>query len=121
VTDDKRPDPESLLPLAPAAFHILMALADEDRHGYAVMEHVSARTHGAVRLSPGTLYRTIQRLLEQELILETRERPAPEDDDERRRYYRLTSYGRSAARAEARRLAGLVRLAQASGVAPRTA
>ena len=120
-SEHKRPDPESLLPLAPAAFHILMALAEDDRHGYAIMEHVSARTRRAVRLSPGTLYRTIQRLLEQGLILETRERPAPEDDDERRRYYRLTPYGRAAARAEARRLAGLVRLAQASGVAPQKA
>ena len=98
-----------------------MALAEEDRHGYAIMELVAERTRGAVRLSPGTLYRTIQRLLEQGLIVETRERPSPEDDDERRRYYRLTSYGRAVARAEARRLAGLVRLAQASGVAPRTA
>ncbi len=119
--DDLRPGVDSLLPLAPAAFHILMALAEEDRHGYAIMELVAERTRGAVRLSPGTLYRTIQRLLEQGLILETRDRPAPEDDDERRRYYRLTSYGRAAARAEARRLAGLLRLAQASGVAPQKA
>ena len=119
--DDPRPRAESLLPLAPAAFHILVALAEEDRHGYAIMELVAERTRGTVKLSPGTLYRTIQRLLEQGLILETRDRPAPEDDDERRRYYRLTAYGKAVARAEARRLAGLVRLAQASGVAPQRA
>ena len=122
MTDERerRPDPESLLPLPPAAFHILMALADEDRHGYAIMEFVAERTRGSVRLSPGTLYRTIQRLLEQGLIreVESRERPAPENDDERRRYYRLTAFGGAAARAEARRLAGLVRLARASGLAP---
>jgi DNA-binding PadR family transcriptional regulator len=98
-----------------------MALAEEDRHGYAIMDRVAERTRGAVRLSPGTLYRTIQRLLEQGLILETRERPAPEEDDERRRYYRLTPFGAAAARAEARRLAGLLRLARASGLAPQKA
>jgi DNA-binding PadR family transcriptional regulator len=119
--DDSRPGADSLLPLAPAAFHILLVLAEEERHGYAIMELVAERTRGAVKLSPGTLYRTIQRLLEQGLIVEPRERPSPSDDDERRRYYRLTAYGRAVARAEARRLAGLVRLAQASGVAPRTA
>jgi DNA-binding PadR family transcriptional regulator len=121
--DDPRPGAESLLPLAPAAFHILVALAEEDLHGYAIMELVAERTRGAVKLSPGTLYRTIQRLLEQGLIreIETRERPSPQEDDERRRYYRLTVYGKAVARAEARRLAGLVRLAQASGLAPQKA
>ena len=119
--DDPRPGADALLPLAPAAFHILVALAEEDRHGYAIMELVAERTRGAVKLSSGTLYRTIQRLLEQGLIIEPRERPSPSDDDERRRYYRLTAYGRAVARAEARRLAGLVRLAQASGVAPQKA
>ncbi len=116
--DRDRPGPESLLPLPPAAFHILLSLAEEDRHGYAIMEIVAERTHGEVKLSPGTLYRTIQRMLEQGLIVETRERPSPEEDDERRRYYRLTPFGGAVARAEARRLAGLVRLARASGFAP---
>jgi len=115
---DTRDGPESLLPLPPAVFHILLALSEEDRHGYAIMEHVAARTNGEVRLSPGTLYRSIQRMLEQGLLVETRERPAPELDDERRRYYRLTPLGADTARAEARRLAGLVRLARASGFAP---
>jgi DNA-binding PadR family transcriptional regulator len=118
---DVRLDPGSLLPLPPATFHILLALAEGDRHGYAIMEQVRDRTHGEVRLSPGTLYRSIQRMLEQGLVEETRDRPAPEEDDERRRYYRLTPFGEAAARAEARRLAGLVRLARASGLAPQKA
>jgi len=110
---------ESLLPLPQAAFHILMALAEEDRHGYAILQEVARRSGGDVSLGPGTLYRSIQRMLEQGLIVETRERPAPEEDDERRRYYRITSFGKSVARAEARRLAGLVRLARASGFSPK--
>ncbi|MGH7581354.1 MAG: PadR family transcriptional regulator [Gemmatimonadales bacterium] len=113
------PDPiDALLPLPPAAFHILVALADEDRHGYAIIQEVAARTSGEVTLSAGTLYRTIQRLLEQGLILETRERPAPQLDDQRRRYYRITPRGRATARAEARRLEQLVNLARAHGIAP---
>src|SRR5467141_3150327 len=114
-----RADVEALLPLPLATFHILVALAHEDRHGYAIMLDVEKRTDGELRLSAGTLYRSIQRMLEQGLIEETRERPAPELDDERRRYYRITPLGKAAARAEARRLAGLVRLARASGFAPK--
>ncbi len=109
---------DDLLPLPPATFHILMALAEEDRHGYAIIQDVSRRTRGEVTIGAGTLYRSIQRMLEQGLIVETRERPAPELDDERRRYYRITRLGTDVARAEARRLAGLVRLARASGFAP---
>ena len=112
------PDPASLLPLPPATFHILMALAEDDRHGYAIIQDVAARTGGELNLSAGTLYRSIQRMLEQGLILETRERPTPELDDERRRYYRITPFGEMVARAEARRLTQLVRLARASGFAP---
>jgi DNA-binding PadR family transcriptional regulator len=111
-------DPSVLLPLPPAAFHILMALADGDRHGYAIIQDVATRTGGELRLSAGTLYRSIQRMLEQGLIVETRERPEPDEDDERRRYYRITSFGEAAARAEARRLAQLVKLARQSGFAP---
>ncbi|HEY6928878.1 MAG TPA: PadR family transcriptional regulator [Thermoanaerobaculia bacterium] len=112
-------EPSSLLPLPPATFHILIAIAEEDRHGYAIIQEVAARTRGEVRLGAGTLYRSIQRMLEQGLIIEVRERPAPEQDDERRRYYRITEFGRDVAKAEARRLAQLVRLARASGfVAP---
>jgi len=117
--DNAPPAPESLLPLPEAALYILMSLSDEDRHGYAVIQDVAARTRGEVRLSPGTLYRSIQRMLEQGLIVEKLERPAPEEDDERRGYYRITPLGTAVARAEARRLAELVRLARASGLAPR--
>ncbi len=116
---DQKPD--ALLPLPSATFHILMALADEDRHGYAILQEVAARTGGQMNLGAGTLYRSIQRMLEQGLVAEVRERPAPELDDERRRYYRITPLGRSVARAEARRLTELVRLARASGFVPRRA
>ncbi len=109
---------DALLPLPPATFHILVALADEDRHGYAIMQEVTARTGGELKLSAGTLYRSIQRMLEQGLIAEISARPAPELDDERRRYYRITSFGRSVAKAEARRLAQMLKLARASGFAP---
>ncbi|SRR5579871_19330 len=109
--------PDSLLPLQPATFHILMALAYEDRHGYAIIQDVAARTAGEIKLSAGTLYRSVQRMLEQGLIVETRERPAPEHDDERRRYYRITPFGEEVARAEAKRLAQLVKMARASGFA----
>ena len=115
------PRPESLLPLQVATFHILLALAVEDRHGYGIIQDVSARTHGQVKLSAGTLYRSIQRMLELDLVAELQERPAPEEDDERRRYYRITDFGAAVARAEARRLAELVRLASASGFAPEQA
>jgi DNA-binding PadR family transcriptional regulator len=110
------PDPASLLPLPSATFHILMAVADEDRHGYAIIQDVAARTNGELKLSAGTLYRSIQRMLEQGLLVETRERP--EEDDERRRYYRITTFGEAVARAEARRLTQLVKLARESGFAP---
>jgi len=110
--------PESLLPLPSATFHILVALADEEQHGYAIMQDVAARTGGELKLSAGTLYRSIQRMLEQGLIEERRERPAPELDDERRRYYHLTAFGRSVARAEARRLAHMLKLARSKGLAP---
>ena len=111
-------DVDALLPLPPATFHILVALADEDRHGYAIIQEVAARTGGEVQIGAGTLYRSIQRMLEQGLIVEKRQRPAPELDDERRRYYRLTPVGRAVARAEARRLAQMVRIARASGIVP---
>lgn len=111
----------ALLPLPPAALHILLALADEDRHGYAILQEVAARTDGAVRMSAGTLYRSIQRMVEQGLIEECDARPAPADDDERRRYYRITPFGLEVTRAETERLMSLVRLARAHGVLPRKA
>jgi DNA-binding PadR family transcriptional regulator len=104
--------------LPPATFHILLALAADDLHGYAIIQEVELRTGGDLKLSAGTLYRSIQRMLEQGLILETRDRPAPEDDDERRRYYRITPQGLAAATEETRRLAQLVRMARAKGLAP---
>ncbi len=110
--------PEALLPLPSATFHILMSVAEEDRHGYAIIQDVGDRTDGALKLSAGTLYRSIQRMLEQGLLIETRERPDPELDDERRRYYRITPFGRAVAKAEARRLADLIRLARERGFAP---
>jgi DNA-binding PadR family transcriptional regulator len=116
--NEKSPQPESFLPLPPATFHILMAVADENRHGYAIIHDVEARTGGALRLSAGTLYRSIQRMLEQGLLVETQERPAPEWDDERRRYYRITPFGERVARAEARRLTGLLKMARDRGLAP---
>lgn len=109
-----------LLPLPSATFHILLALSGEDRHGYAIIQDVAARTGGALHLSAGTLYRSIARMVEQGLITEpTRRRTAA--DDERRRYYRITPFGRAVARAEMRRLTDLVRLARASGLTPETA
>ena len=108
--------PESLLPLPTATFHILMAVANEDRHGYAIIQDVAELTGGAVRLSAGTLYRSIQRMLEQDLLIET-ESASPDTDDERRRYYRITPFGRKVAEAEARRLAQMVKLARRSGFA----
>ena len=111
-------DTDALLPLPTATFHILVALAEEDLHGYAIMQDVAARTGGSLKLSAGTLYRSVQRMLEQGLIIEISARPAPEMDDERRRYYRITPFGRSVATAEARRLAQMLKLARASGFVP---
>ena len=115
------PSPATLLPLPPVTLHILMALADDDRHGYAIIQHVAERTGGKVKLGAGTLYRSIQRMLEQGLVEEIDERPDPAEDDERRRYYRITPFGRAVARAETQRLAELVRLARASGFVPKRA
>ncbi len=111
------PDPQSLLPLPTVTFHILMAVASGDRHGYAIIQDVADRTNGQLRLGAGTLYRSLERMLRQGLIEETGDRPAPEMDDERRRYYRITRFGEAVAQAEASRLTALVRMARASGFA----
>ena len=108
-------------PLPPATFHILMSLAEEERHGYAIIKDVEARTEDELRLSPGTLYRSIQRMLEEGLIVESNRRPARALDDERRRYYRITSLGVATARAELRRLQQLVRLGRERGLEPESA
>ena len=110
-----------LLPLPQAVFQILVALADQDRHGYAIMQDVVARTGGALRLSPGTLYGSIKRMLEDGLIVEVDDRPSPDEDDERRRYYRITQLGRDLAKAEADRLTVLLRQARAVGLASKRA
>jgi DNA-binding PadR family transcriptional regulator len=115
---DSMPDPATLLPLPAATFHILMALSDEDRHGYAIIQDIAARTNGELKMSAGTLYRSIQRMLEQGLVIETNDRPAPDLDDERRRYYRISKFGIAVARAEMQRLAQLLKLAQRSRFAP---
>jgi DNA-binding PadR family transcriptional regulator len=114
-------DPESFLPLTPAAFHILLALADGEKHGYGIMREVTTQTEGKMRLGPGTLYGTIKRMLADGWIEESDERPDPELDDERRRYYRLTDLGQRLARAEAERLANLVSVARAKRLVGRTA
>lgn len=104
--------PEAYLPLPPATFHILLALAGGELHGYAIMKGVAARSEGTVRLGPGTLYGALKRLLEAGLVEEGGERADPQRGDERRRYYRLTPLGLSVARAEARRLDAMVRAAR---------
>lgn len=109
-----------MLPLQPTMFHILLCLAEDDRHGYAIMTDVARRTGGEIKLSVGTLYRSLQRMQEQGLISETRNRPAPDEDDERRRYYHITPFGKAVAQAEVARLQSLVKMAHSCGVVPRT-
>jgi len=112
-------DADALLPLPPVTFHLLLSLLDGERHGYAIIQDVEARTSGELRLSAGTLYRSIARMVEQGLITEVARRTP--GDDERRRYYRITPFGVVVARAETRRLSDLVRLARLSGLTPKTA
>src|SRR3954449_2206866 len=106
-------DPTDQLPLTPAVFHILVALSDGERHGYAIMRQVTADTGGRLQLGPGTLYGCLKRMLSARLVEESDERPDPELDDERRRYYRITDFGARAVRAEAERLATAVSAARA--------
>jgi DNA-binding PadR family transcriptional regulator len=113
-------DVQAMLPLPPATFHILLALTNDVRHGYAIIQDVATRTNGELRLSAGTLYRSVARMVEQGLITEVAKRRTLADD-ERRRYYRITPFGTAVARAEMRRLTDLVRLARASGLKPRPA
>ena len=117
--ESRVPAPESFLPLPRDTFHILVSLADRERHGYSVMQDVAERTDGKVRLSAGTLYSAVRRMLEQGLIEELRDSPDPQSDDERRRYYGLTRFGREVATAEARRVHDLLAQARATGLIPR--
>jgi DNA-binding PadR family transcriptional regulator len=112
IKKDNKGSVESLLPLTPATFHILLALADRELHGYHIMREVEERTEGKVRLGPGTMYGSIKRMLIDGWIEETEERPDPDLDDERRRYYRLTDFGYRVASAEAERLERLVKSAR---------
>ena len=109
-------NPESLVPLSPAVFNILLALADGDKHGYGIMLEVEANTDGQVNMGPGTLYGSIKRMLKAGFINESDERPDPELDDQRRRYYGLTELGRKVLLAESQRLVNQVAVLQMKGV-----
>jgi DNA-binding PadR family transcriptional regulator len=111
---------DAFLPLTPPMLHTLVALADGDKHGYAILKEIVRRTEGAVRLSAGTLYALIGRATADGLIVESDERPDPALDDERRRYYRLTPLGRRVAAAEIGRLESIVEMARAKKLVPRT-
>lgn len=116
-TDAASPrDPRSLLPLTPLAFHVMLALADESRHGYSIIREVDARTDGLIRLRSGTLYTLLQRLLAEDLIAESTDRPDPDEDDERRRYYAMTDLGQRVLAAETRRLEAAVSEARRKNV-----
>jgi DNA-binding PadR family transcriptional regulator len=118
---EEEPRPEDFLPLHRDTFHVLVSLADRDRHGYSILLDVAERTSGALRFSPSSLYASIKRLLHQGLIEELAERPDQDEDDERRRYYRLTRMGRKVAEVEARRLERLLADARAIGLLGRRA
>ena len=107
---NKPPHPENYLPLKPHWFHVLLSHTGEEQHGYGIMQEVLDRTNGKIRLWPATLYGTLKRLMDEDLIAESGERPAPELDDARRRYYRLTRLGRRVLAAESERLEDLVRV-----------
>ncbi|HEX5398845.1 MAG TPA: PadR family transcriptional regulator [Verrucomicrobiae bacterium] len=116
-----RNEPGNHSPLTPAVFHVLLALSGGERHGYAIMQEVAESTGGQIKMGPGTLYGTLKRLLEAELIEESDDRPDPQLDDERRRYYRLTGAGELAVRTEARRYASLVAIAREKKLIGRSA
>jgi DNA-binding PadR family transcriptional regulator len=115
---DQTRGPEEYLPLTPAMLDIVVALADDELHGYAIMREVRRRTDGRKRLAPGTLYRSLRQMQERGLVAESDERPEAGLDDERRRYYRLTGLGRRVALAEVERLEDLVQAARSKGLAP---
>lgn len=111
--NDEDPVVERFLPLKPNWFHVLLSLANEDQHGYGIMLEVLSRTNGKIRLWPATLYGTLERLLDADLIVEAKRRPSADGDDARRRYYRLTALGRRVLAAESMRLEDLVRVIRA--------
>ena len=110
------PTPQDMLPLTPVVLHMLLALAEGEKHGYGIMKAVEQDTNGQMQIRVGSLYGSIQRMIDANLIEETDERPVPELDDERRRYYRLTDFGRRVLQAETQRLASVVDLARAKRV-----
>ena len=115
------PAPKDLLPLSPTLFHLLLALGEGERHGYALKREIARRTNGAINPGAGVLYGTINRMLEEGLIEESDERPDAHLDDERRRYYRISQFGAAVARAETHRMAQLVRMARTQGLRPERA
>jgi DNA-binding PadR family transcriptional regulator len=115
---DQAPIPESYLPLTPAVLDIMVALGNEELHGYAIMQEVRRRTDGQRRLAPGTLYRSLKQMEQRGWVAQSEERPEPSLDDERRRYYRLTEIGRRVALAEVERLEDLVGAARLKGFIP---
>src|SRR5436309_8378843 len=119
VMQTRQRDPDPLLPLTPAVFHILLSLLGGDHHGYGIMQEVNGYTQGKVRLGPGTLYRSIKQMLAQGLIIEWDERPDPALDDQRRRYYRLTDFGHRVLTAETERLEQVLQVARAKQRGPR--
>lgn len=119
MTKGKR-SPDDLLPLTPAMFQVLIALADGDKHGYAIIKEVARRTDGEIALSAGTLYAIIRKFEQEKVIEESEQRPDAALDDERRRYYRLTPFGRDVAQAEARRMEAALSMARAKNLIPRT-
>jgi len=119
-TDDLKP-PGELMPLSPSFFHILLSLGEGERHGYALKREIAHRTDGRLKLGPGMLYGSIKKMLELGLIEESPDRPDAHLDDERRRYYRITNYGRKVAQAEAARMRELAQLAKATFGSPKHA
>lgn len=113
-----RRNPHDLLPLTPGMFHVLIALADGEKHGYAIIKEVERRTGGALRLSAGTLYTLIRRFVQEGIIEESGERPDPSLDDERRRYYGVTAFGREVAKAEGARMESALEMARAKHLIP---
>ncbi len=116
MSENRPATPESMVPLRPVIFEILLILNEEERHGYGLMQDVKQRTNGRSILGPGTLYRTLNEMRRMNLIEQSDRRPAPDLDDERRRYYRLTAFGRQVAAAEAERMAALVLTARSGNL-----
>jgi DNA-binding PadR family transcriptional regulator len=114
--DERTPEP--LLPLTPAVFNILLALADGEKHGYAIMQEIESQTGGIMHMGPGTLYGSIQRMLKDNLIAEAQKQAEPAHGEERRRYYRLTGFGQRVLEAETRRLEQQVRIAHSKRIIP---